>query len=225
MNTEMRREPLTDLETLVRGPAFRLLITNAEPIASKSLAEVTGIEGDRLTVLLEDLDRAGRIRRDHAGRVVGSAGLSVVPDRHAIEIEGRRFWTWCAYDILGIFGALRASGRASSPIPTTRDFIRLDFVDGRPQNATAVLFRPEADLMSCCENVYEEWCPNSNLFANRAAARRWATEHGVKGRVLKLEEAADLATKEWKPLTDGVYLGPWSLPVGNNPEENLDIKC
>jgi len=28
---------------------------------------------------------------------------------------GRRFWTWCAYDILGILGALKASGSALSP--------------------------------------------------------------------------------------------------------------
>ena len=32
--------------------------------------------------------------------VVGSAGLSVRPDRHEIEVEGREFWTWCAYDSL-----------------------------------------------------------------------------------------------------------------------------
>lgn len=106
MNTEMGGPPLVDLEAIVRAAAFRLLIRSGEGITSDSLAHVTGIPGDRLAVLLDDLNRTGRIRRDEAGRVVGSAGLSVVPDRHEIEIEGRRFWTWCAYDILGIFGAL-----------------------------------------------------------------------------------------------------------------------
>jgi alkylmercury lyase len=143
MKTEMGGVPLVDLEVMVRAAAFRLLIRSGEGITPESLAQVTGITGDRLAVLLDDLDRAGRIRRDEAGRVVGSAGLSVVPDRHEIEIEGRRFWTWCAYDILGIFGALQASGRASSPIPSTRDVSHLDFIGGRPQNTNAVLFRPD----------------------------------------------------------------------------------
>ena len=203
MKTEMGGEPFVDLEAMVRGAAFRLLITNAKPITPESLTAVTGIKGDRLDTLLDDLARAGRIRRDEAGRVVGSAGLSVVPDRHEIEIEGQRFWTWCAYDILGIFGALQASGSASSPIPSTRDVIHLGFVDGRPEKSNAVLFRPDTELMSCCENVYEEWCPNSNLFADRAAARKWATDHGLQGRVLTLTKAADLATDEWKSLTNG----------------------
>ncbi len=85
---EMSGEPLIDLEAIVRGAAFRLLITNAAAIPPESLATITGIKGDRLAVVLDDLDRAGRIRRDEAGRVVGSAGLSVVPDRH--EIADRR---------------------------------------------------------------------------------------------------------------------------------------
>ena len=203
MKTEMGGEPLVDLDAMVRAAAFWLLIKSGEAITLESIAEVTRITGDRLAVLLDDLDRAGRIRRDEAGRVVGSAGLSVVPDRHEIEIEGRRFWTWCAYDILGIFGALQATGRASSPIPGTRDVIHLDFTGGRPQKSNAVLFRPDTELMSCCENVYEEWCPNSNLFADRASAQKWATEHDLQGRVLTLTEASELATEEWKSLTNG----------------------
>lgn len=195
--------PLVDLEAVVRAAAFRLLIRSGQGITPASLALATGITGDRLAALLDDLDRAGRIRRDEAGLIVGSAGLSVVPDRHEIEIEGRRFWTWCAYDILGIFGALQASGRASSPIPGTHDVIRLDFTGGQSQKSDAVLFRPDTELMSCCENVYEDWCPNSNLFVDRASARKWATEHGLQGRVLTLTKAADLATEEWKSLTNG----------------------
>src|SRR5207253_9570981 len=81
------------------------------------LVAATGIKRERLTEHLEELDRAGRIRRDRAGRVVGSAGLSVSKDRHVIELDGRRFWTWCSYDIFGIFGALEASGTALSPSP------------------------------------------------------------------------------------------------------------
>jgi hypothetical protein len=65
-----------------------------------------------------------------------------------------------------------------------------------------VLFRPDADL-SYCENVYEEWCPNSNLFPDAQIAETWAKERGLKGRILDLDEASALAAKEWPPLADG----------------------
>ncbi len=61
----------------------------------------------------------------------------------------------------------------------------------------AVLFRPDEELMSCCENVYEEWCPSSNLFADVDYANRWAEQRGLRGRVLSLEEASDLGTADW----------------------------
>ncbi len=110
----------SDSQALIRQIAFRLLLAQSEPIGLDKLAAATGINAEQLSVLLQDLDHAGRIRRDESGCVIGSAGLSVMPDRHEIELDGRKFWTWCAYDILGIFGALRATGRALSE-PRCRD--------------------------------------------------------------------------------------------------------
>lgn len=189
-----------ELETLVRATAFRLLLDRREPIRADVLARASGIRPETLAGMLDQLSLAGRIRRDDRGSVAGSAGLSVVPDRHMIEIKGGRFWTWCAYDIFGIFGALAASGRASSPSPADWKPIEVCFSRGRPAQIEAVLFRPDTALMECCDNVYEQWCPNSNLFATRELAEAWATVHSLKGRVLGLDEAADLATAEWKQM-------------------------
>jgi len=193
-------EPPSGSQALVKTAAFRLLLARSQPIGVEDLSAKSGIGLERLSGLLDQLDGAGRIRRGAAGTVVGSAGLSVVPDRHEIELEGRRFWTWCAYDILGIFGALGANGRAFSPSPPDGDTIVVHFARGRPQKNDAVLFRPDEELMSCCENVYEEWCPNSNLFASPELATRWAEQHSMRGRVLDLDEAADLATKDWSDV-------------------------
>ncbi len=195
MTTKILETP-SDSQALIRRIAFRLLLAKSESIGIEQLSAATGIKSDRLSTLLDELDRAGRIRRDKAGRVVGSAGLSVTPDRHEIELDGRKFWTWCAYDILGIFGALRASGRALSPSPGG-PAIELQFEGGRPAGNHAVLFRPDEELMSCCENVYEEWCPNSNLFADAGQATRWAEERRIRGRVMQLGDASDLGTKDW----------------------------
>ena len=195
-----------DAGGLARIAAFRLLATRAESVAPATVAELTGIKPERLAAVLDQLDAGGRIRRDANGYVVGSAGLSVVPDRHEINLEGRRLWTWCAYDILGIFGALRASGRALSPSPFGGPAIEVVFVRGLPQRDDVVLFRPAADLEIGCDNVYADWCPHSNLFATHELAEDWAQQHGIEGTVLGLGAASTLATGDWKPLAEGVVL-------------------
>ena len=189
-------EPPSEVEALIRTAAFRLLLAHRAAVSVTELAAATGLTLDKLLVHIEEMDRGGRIRRDGAGEVVGSAGLNVTRDRHEIELDGRRFWTWCAYDILGIFGALEATGRAVSPSPEGTT-IEVQFQRGRPVNLDAVLFRPDDELLSCCENVYEEWCPNSNLFSNAERATRWAEQRHVHGRVMDLAEASALGTADW----------------------------
>ena len=159
---------------------------------------------EQLTTTLDQLDGARRIRRDDAGRVIGSAGLSVVPDRHQLSIDDRTFWTWCAYDILGIMGALKASGRASSQSPASRARIELEFRDGAPQASGVVLFRPDDSFAACCTNIYEEWCPNSNFFEDEDAAHEWSSQRGIDGLILSLDDASTEACKNWESLV-GAY--------------------
>ena len=189
-------EPPGDAETLIRTAAFRLLLARGAATTAEELAAATGIQREKLDEHLDDLQRAGRIRRDEAGQVIGSAGLSVTRDRHEIELDGRQFWTWCAYDVLGIFGALGANGRALSPSPDGQ-MIDVQFERGRPVSGDAVLFRPDDRLMSCCENVYEDWCPNSNLFKDAERAKTWADQRGISGRVMDLAEASRLGAADW----------------------------
>ena len=190
-----------DLAGVVRGQAFRQLLATGDPATGEDLAAAVGLSSDKVARVLEELNTAGRIRRDETGRVVGSAGLSVVPDRHQIELEGRMLWTWCAYDILGIFGALGATGTAVSRSPATAASITMHFRDGRPGTAGIVLFRPSDSYAASCTSIYGEWCPNSNFFEDAELARAWSERHEVEGRILSLEEACELATKDWLPLT------------------------
>ena len=189
-----------DLSGAVRVEAFRQLLASGVPVEVDSLASSMACPLGTVVSALDDLDRAGRIRRDDHGRVIGSAGLNVVPDRHRIELDGRTFWTWCAYDILGIFGASRATGTAFSRSPATGKAIRVRFHDGWPKMEGVVLFRPSDSYAECCTNIYEEWCPNSNLFEDQKSAESWSTRRGLEGRILSLEEASELATGEWLPL-------------------------
>jgi hypothetical protein len=185
----------------LRKQAFRLLLAHARPLSVEEMADAIGTVPADAAIAMAELAAAGRVRVDGA-RLTGSAGLSVAPDRHEIELSGRRFWTWCAYDVFGIFGATGASGTAVSSSPADGTTIGLRFLEGRPEPAEAVLFRPDADLMGSCDNVYEQWCPNSNLFRHAEMAEAWAAERGIGGQVLTLGEASEQATREWAPLLD-----------------------
>lgn len=192
------------LEGDVSRAAFRRLLQTSAPAPVSELARDLGQPADEIRAAIEGLSKEGRIRLDGEGRVVGAAGLSIGPDRHRIDIGDRTFWTWCAYDVLGIFGALRASGEASSASPHSGESLEVHFRHGRPEPTTLVVFRPDDDFMSCCANVYEEWCGNSNFFESREAASAWSKAHGLSGPVLGLAEAAVLATAYWEPLADGL---------------------
>ncbi len=196
----VRQSDLEDLEDLVIASGFRLLLAGAEPVTPPDLAAETGLPAEQVSQLMGQLERGGRLRRDAKGRLLAAAGLSLVPDRHEIELDGRRLWTWCAYDFLGIFAALGADGRALSPSPADGQAIEIRFVRGRPVQSRALLFRPDQELRDRCQNVYEEWCSNSNLFATRELAAGWARARGVPGRVLELEEASRLAGDNWRRL-------------------------
>jgi alkylmercury lyase len=188
----------------VRGAAFGRLFRTGREVEIAELAADLARPVDEVAGSVEDMSRQGRIRLDAQGRVVGSAGLSIGPDRHEIDLDGRRFWTWCAYDIMGIFGALGASGVARSASALSGQPLEVRFRFGRPEPANIVLFRPDETSMSCCENVYEEWCPNSNFFETREAARTWSKARGLDGHVLTLAEASDLGARDWEPMVNGV---------------------
>jgi len=107
--------------------------------------------------------------------------------------QGRRF-TWCAYDTLGIFGALGASGTIRSRTPYEEP-VELEVVAGRPVAANGVvLFFPQRQVTS----VVDEWCPLANFFLDAEAARTWAAANSVEGQVLMLEDASARGTADWR---------------------------
>jgi len=188
----------------ISGAAFRRLLRTGGPVEIAELAGDLARPVEEVAAAVEDMVRQGRVRLDGDGRLAGAAGLSVGPDRHRIEIDGRTFWTWCAYDVMGIFGALRAGGHAYSTSPSSGAAIEVHFEHGRPLLSPVVLFRPDESSLGCCDNVYEEWCPNSNFFDNAEVARAWSDGRGMAGRVLGLDEAAEAATRNWEPLARGL---------------------
>src|SRR5437879_7838457 len=121
------------LRSAVRHVAFLRLIQTGSPLSAADVAADLDAAAGAVEAIFDDLGRQGRARSDGAGRVTGVAGLSVVPDRHLIEVGSRRLWTWCAYDALGILGALSADGRCVSRSPLSGAIIQVRFRRGRPE--------------------------------------------------------------------------------------------
>jgi len=100
-----------DLDELVRQVGFALILARQAPIPPAVLAQAMGLPTESVVPVLERLGEAGRIDRDGAGWLTGSAGLSLSVGPHQLTLEGRDFRTWCAYDALGIAGALEANAQ------------------------------------------------------------------------------------------------------------------
>jgi hypothetical protein len=188
----------------VRRAAFRGLLVRGEPIAPSELGLEGDLSHDAVSTAVAQLAAAGRIEVAGSGTIVGSAGLSVVPSRHQLRILDRWFWTWCAWDAVGILGALRASGAIRSPDPLSAAVIELTFARGEPEPSPAVVFRARDEGLY--SSIRDEYCPLTNLFADEAGAKAWSRTNMVPGDALAVAPATAEAAMEWNPLVAGVTL-------------------
>jgi len=184
----------------VRAAAFRALLATGRPVSAAGLAAGLGTSDAEVQAALERLNRRGQLRRDGERRVVGSCGLSVVPSRHELRSGGRRLWTWCAYDAVGILGALRADGTVRSISVATGRPLEVTFRLGSPETDTIVIVMPDA---SGCDDVVEEWCPRVNFVEDEQTARSWLRSKGQVAEVVPIAEASRRGTSAWATLIDG----------------------
>lgn len=181
--------------------AFHRLLATGQPVAPATLADDLGVPVADVEATLVEADDASRVRRFRDGAVHGAAGLSVVPTRHLLRVDGSGpRYTWCGYDAIGILAALEATGHAVSASPWSGRSIDIPFTGGR-------LVEPEGAILFLAERPGDvparDWCPYVNIFESTEEARRWAREFGIDGRVLPLEEARTMGVEHWAPVVGG----------------------
>ena len=184
-----------DLGQPTRAAAFRLLLETGRAVSAAQIAAATKAAPSAVEADLRRLDAAGRIRLSAQGHVLGSAGLSAAPAAHELWLGSRRFWTWCAYDVVGIVGTLRADARSLSRSPATGAPIRLQFAEGQPPATPVVVFLPDDRGTA---RTIDGWCFNANFFENREAALSWSAQHQIEGEAVDLDEAQRRG--DWSPL-------------------------
>jgi alkylmercury lyase len=202
----LAERPPDDQALLAR--AFWLLLDHGRPVELDALADALQREPAAVAAAVDRLEQAGLTRRDPAGRLLGSHGLSVVPTHHELVIDGRRRWTWCACDAVGILGVLEADGRVRSRSPYSGTLVELTFDAGQPAATDAVVFMAEGS----CRSVIDDWCPLVNLFEHDQAATTWARQHGISGAARPVAQATRLGAAAWR-----AYLWPGTAPAGCCP--------
>src|SRR5947209_3740536 len=103
--------PTAPEEHPVRAAAFRILFETGRPVPPAVLAAQLGRDLAEIEAETAALERAGLVRRDEQGRIVGSVGLSIVPGSSEVSVAGRTFWVWCAKTALGVLGTLGRGGQ------------------------------------------------------------------------------------------------------------------
>jgi alkylmercury lyase len=186
-----------DLDEPIEAAAFRQLLRTQAPVTTAALAAALGAQEVAIGQAVAALAHRGHVRLADGGDVVGAAGLSIVRSRHELVIEGRQFWTWCAWDAVGILAALRAAGVVRSRDPQSGRDLEVAFTGGSPETSPAVIFMVELTTFT---SAHDEWCPLVNLFETEASARSWIAARGLSGSVLTVAEAAERGARRWGPL-------------------------
>lgn len=180
----------------VRSAGFWHLFNAGTPISPADLARASGVAEDRLDAALDSVRDRGRIEIDERGYLTGIGGLTLIPGRHEFVVDGISHWTWCALDIVGILGALKASGTVHSTDPHSGEAIDIEYVDGHPE--TDVHLFVLGGFLDA--NVRKDWCPHVNFFVSHQSAEQWAAEQGLDGDVVAVSNILEDAITMWRPV-------------------------
>ncbi|MGH9139385.1 MAG: organomercurial lyase [Acidimicrobiales bacterium] len=178
----------------VRSAGFAVLRRGAAATPA-DLAASTALTTNTVIEVLEAMADRGAVELDADGNVIGIGGLSLVPTRHQLELDGVRLHTWCAVDALGIPAALEASAVARLRCTHCEQQIHVVFEQGSPGgSATVVTWFPHVTPT----NVRRDFCDVANVFCSPAHLDAWRDAAGrPPGDTLTLAEVAERGRIIW----------------------------
>ena len=181
----------------LRRAAFAAVLDGRrEPLAA--LAAAAGASDAEA----DDLVARGLAVLDEERRVVAAGGLSLVPARqHRLAVRGRRFWTWCAIDAVGIPAALGED----AVVETTCHHCGVPVRVVHRAGAVAEASHPAARLWNAehapGRSMAGGTCGLMNLFCSPEHLRAWLDGHpDARGDAVDLAGAAELGRAWWGPL-------------------------
>jgi alkylmercury lyase len=187
---------LPDATLAIRRTAFRWLASSGRPLAIDEAATIAALDVETARQAIGLVASVGMAQID-GETIVGMDGLTTRPTRHRMILDGVPLWTWCAYDIVGIAAALRASAIGTTKCGACGREIEVVVRKGRPKSSSAIGWLPQVG----CSNVIEEFCPSALLFCSREHLETWRSEtRAGDGEAMTVDGLADRGRVGWRDL-------------------------
>jgi alkylmercury lyase len=135
-------------EVAVSRYAFRAILAGAAATLGE-LPAALGLPPAVVDRVVAGLTERGTVALEaDPDRIVGVRGLSLVETDHRLTLQGRRLYTWCAVDAVGIPAALEADARVESRCHHCRAPLSLALKEGALGDAPEgpVIWAVERDL-------------------------------------------------------------------------------
>ena len=183
---------LVDHNDRIAKEAFRILLREAAPQSTVALAARVGADPQLVEQVLSDLQRIGRAEVD-GDRLLGVYGLTLKPTEHRLTLRSNTFFTWCAFDIVGIPAALGESAEIASECAHCHAEVSFAVTDGVPPALPLVV----SWLSQRCDSIRDQFCPTVNFYCDQAHYEAARNEGGAPDAFLTLERAAEMGRENW----------------------------
>jgi alkylmercury lyase len=172
---------------------YQRLATGAQ-VTPEDIGALTRLEPCHVRELLQ-LVPASAIERNGHESITGFIGLSILPSRHEFHVEGRKLYTWCAFDALFLPELIAKPATIISPCPASGKSIEIELdANGlsraTPQSTVMSIVSPKAE--SYKDDLQGAFCCHVNFFAGEDSFAEWA-EGRVDVAFVSLAEAHEMA--------------------------------
>ncbi len=158
-------------------------LSSGEPVSAFELAKGLNGSPHEVDELLAHPNLKCLTYTDNDGHIIGFGGLAVRPMPHRFNLNGRRLYTWCAWDSLFIPVILRQVAEVESPPPGGSGLVRLrvgrdgiERVD--PEDAVMSFLLPTAETFRAdALKAMASFCHYIFFFPDRKSATAWTAQH------------------------------------------------
>jgi alkylmercury lyase len=196
----LRALPKLSIEEQRLGLALYRQLARGQPVDLEAIAGSAGLSADDVATLATRDPLKALIYRDNRERIVGFAGLAVLPMHHRFAVDGSQLYAWCAWDSLFLPELLGKRALVESVCPETGTVIRVSVAPDRidhvePSGPVMSFLLPDAAVLrTSATNVVTSFCHYIFFLASAEAGASWTTRH--EGTfVLTLDQAFELAKR------------------------------
>jgi alkylmercury lyase len=183
---------LVDHNDHVAKEAFGMLLREAAPVTIAALSEQAGADPGGVRRVLDELRLAGWVETD-GDSLLGVYGLTLKPTQHRLTLRGSTYFTWCAFDIVGIPAALGESAVIVSECANCRLVVSFSMTNGEPPPLPIVI----SWLSERCDSIREQFCPTVNFYCDSTHYETAVKVGAAPDACLTLERASAMGRENW----------------------------